>query len=336
MAQSYLPLSPASSSVVALSRKLSDGCAKDRRPSHKLQTFFLQCSGARTSERFDCRRDDDDEGLVSCRLPPHVAQGACKGLRCGKQQQQVAGGGFGSYESKQQRQKKRGLERSLVLARVSEATDSSNGEGTTVVQQTASRDEDSKPRAKLSARRVETHDIEEMQRPLAEYMSLPASQYSVLDAERIERVDDTMFKCYVHRLKFFSFEVGPVLLVAVEEQPDGCCIRLLSCTLEGSPIVVAQNKKFSASMSNKVSWTVSDLSSPSSRRLVSDTTIEVSIEIPFAFRALPVKAIEGTGNKVLSQLLKVVLPRFLTQLGKDYYAWASGDESRKPVGTGEL
>ncbi|CAK9235785.1 unnamed protein product, partial [Sphagnum tenellum] len=195
---------------------------------------------------------------------------------------------------------------------------------------------DSKPRAKLSASRVATHDIEEMQRPLAEYMSLPASQYSVLDAERIERVDDTMFKCYVHRLKFFSFEVGPVLLVAVEEQPDGCCIRLLSCTLEGSPIVVAQNKKFSASMSNKVSWTVSDLSSPSSRQLVSDTTIEVSIEIPFAFRALPVKAIEGTGNKVLSQLLKVMLPRFLTQLGKDYYAWASGDESRKPVGTGEL
>jgi hypothetical protein len=322
MAQSYLPLSPASSSVVALSRQLSDGCAKDRRPSHKLQTFFLQCSGARTSARFDCRRDDDDEGLVSCRLAPHVAQ--------------VGGGGFGSYESKQRRQKKRGLERNLVLARVSEATDSSNGEGTTVVHQTASRDEDSKPRAKLSARRVETHDIEEMQRPLAEYMSLPASQYSVLDAERIERVDDTMFKCYVHRLKFFSFEVGPVLLVAVEEQPDGCCIRLLSCTLEGSPIVVAQNKKFSASMSNKVSWTVSDLSSPCSRQLVSDTTIEVSIEIPFAFRALPVKAIEGTGNKVLSQLLKVMLPRFLTQLGKDYYAWASGDESRKPVGTGEL
>jgi hypothetical protein len=49
-----------------------------------------------------------------------------------------------------------------------------------------------------------------------------------------------------------------------------------------------------------------------------------------------VESIEGTGNKVLSQLLKVVLPRFLTQLGKDYYAWASGDMSRKPVGNGQL
>lgn len=62
-----------------------------------------------------------------------------------------------------------------------------------------------------------------------EYMSLPASQYSVLDAERIERVDDNTFRCYVYRLKFFAFEVCPVLLVRVEEQPNGCSINLVSC-----------------------------------------------------------------------------------------------------------
>lgn len=62
-----------------------------------------------------------------------------------------------------------------------------------------------------------------------EYMSLPASQYSVLDAERIERVDANTFRCYVYRFKFFAFEVCPVLLVKVEEQPNGCCIKLLSC-----------------------------------------------------------------------------------------------------------
>ena len=65
--------------------------------------------------------------------------------------------------------------------------------------------------------------------PAAEYMSLPASQYSVLDAERIERVDDSTFRCYVYRLRFFALEVCPVLLVRVDEEPDGCCIRLLSC-----------------------------------------------------------------------------------------------------------
>jgi len=54
-------------------------------------------------------------------------------------------------------------------------------------------------------------------------MSLPASQYSVLDAERIEHADDSTFRC------FFALEVCPVLLVRVDEEPNGCCIRLLSC-----------------------------------------------------------------------------------------------------------
>ncbi|XP_077221039.1 RAP release 2, galactose-binding-like domain protein, putative (DUF1997) isoform X2 [Tasmannia lanceolata] len=168
------------------------------------------------------------------------------------------------------------------------------------------------PKARFIARRSETTSVKQLQRPLVEYMSLPASQYSVLDAERIERVDDNTFRCYVYRLKFFAFEVCPVLLVKVEEEPNGCCIRLLSCKLEGSPIVVAQNDKFSASMVNKISCSVGLGKSPM-QQLTSDTTIEV-----------------------LEQVLIVMLPRFLMQLVKDYQAWATGDTSRQPLGTGEI
>ena len=38
-------------------------------------------------------------------------------------------------------------------------------------------------------------------------MVLPASQYSVLDAQRIERLDEDTFRCYVGGLKLFSLEV---------------------------------------------------------------------------------------------------------------------------------
>lgn len=190
-------------------------------------------------------------------------------------------------------------------------------------------------RARFMVQSKESCVIEELERPLSEYMSLPASQYSVLDAERIEREDENTFKCYVYRFKFFSFEVCPVLLVRVEEQPYGCRIRLLSCKLEGSPIVVAQNEKFSASMVNEVSYSFSDESS-TARQLISETTIEVVIDIPFAFRVIPVEMIESTGNQVLQQLLKMMLPRFLSQLAKDYKAWATGDTSRRPLGTGKI
>eukprot|EP00270_Netrium_digitus_P014321 TRINITY_DN484_c0_g1_i3.p1 TRINITY_DN484_c0_g1~~TRINITY_DN484_c0_g1_i3.p1 ORF type:complete len:257 (+),score=40.57 TRINITY_DN484_c0_g1_i3:41-811(+) len=190
-------------------------------------------------------------------------------------------------------------------------------------------------RARLVAHWREEHLVEELERPIAEYMTLPASQYSVLDAERIERLDDKCFRCFVHRLKVFSFEICPVLLVRVDEQPNGCTIRLLSCTLEGSPVVEAQNKNFSATMLNGVSWAFSP-ASPTFRLLISDTSIEVTMEIPPAFSFLSKEVIESAGNQVLAQLLRVALPRFLQQLGKDYSAWALGDNSRKPLGTGEL
>ncbi|RWW08495.1 hypothetical protein BHE74_00019768 [Ensete ventricosum] len=203
-------------------------------------------------------------------------------------------------------------------------------------------------------------------------MSLPASQYSVLDAERIERIDDNTFRCYVYRIKFFAFEVCPVLVVRVDEESNGCCIRLLSCKvlslslcdfsfvllsliwhldlllqLEGSPLVEAQNEKFSgmmrglsskglpmketkrtqkpltliwygnaASMVNRVSCS-DGLHNSTFQQLATDTVIEVNsvtIDIPFAFRAIPVEVIESTGTQVLEQLLRLMLPRFLAQV----------------------
>ncbi|KAJ6767737.1 (RAP ANNOTATION RELEASE2) GALACTOSE-BINDING LIKE DOMAIN CONTAINING PROTEIN [Salix koriyanagi] len=170
---------------------------------------------------------------------------------------------------------------------------------------------DSTPKAKFVARRKESVSVRQLGRPLMEYMSLPASQYSVLDAERIERVDDN----------------------TVEEQPDGCCIKLLSCKLEGSPIVVAQNEKFDAYMVNQI-FCDSNQSNSAVQQLTSDAVIEVSISIPFAFRAIPAKAIESTGGQILEQILGQILPRFMAQLVKDYQAWATGDASRQPLGTG--
>ncbi|KAL2943208.1 Protein PDC2 [Bienertia sinuspersici] len=170
------------------------------------------------------------------------------------------------------------------------------------------------PKARLIARRKETVPVQQLQRPLLEYMSLPASQYSVLDAERIERVDNNTFRCFVYRFKFFSFEVCPVLLVRVEEQRDGCCIKLLSCKLEGSPIVVAQNDKFEASMVNRISCDSKQSNSSGIQELTSDAVIEVSIDVPFPFRAIPVQMIESSGARVLDQILMIMLPRFMAQV----------------------
>ncbi|KAG5533112.1 hypothetical protein RHGRI_027368 [Rhododendron griersonianum] len=90
-----------------------------------------------------------------------------------------------------------------------------------------------------------------------------------------------------------------------------------------------------ASMVNRVSCNIKE-SNLSVAELTSDTVIEVSIDIPFAFLPIPVQAIESTGTQILEQILRITLPRFMAQLVKDYQAWASGDTSRQPLGTGDI
>ncbi|KAK6929138.1 Protein of unknown function DUF1997 [Dillenia turbinata] len=168
---------------------------------------------------------------------------------------------------------------------------------------------DRNPKARFVARYRESVPVKQLQRPLS-----------------------TEFK-------FFNFDVCPVLLVRVEEQPNGCCIKLLSCKLEGSPIVDAQNEKFdgkeqvwfcflthemtmlfllfvlcpsdpsAASMVNQVSCDIQQ-SNSSIQQLTSDA---VSIEIPLAFRPIPVGVIESNGAQVLDQILRLMLPWFMAQ-----------------------
>ena len=63
---------------------------------------------------------------------------------------------------------------------------------------------------------------------------------------------------------------------------------------------------------------------------------QVALEVPGWFRALPTGALERTGCAVMQRVLDRMVPRFLGQLRTDYGLWASGDDSRKPIGAGEL
>ena len=82
-------------------------------------------------------------------------------------------------------------------------------------------------------------------------MALPASQYSVLDGSKVERLGDDTFRVHVAAFRFFQLEVQPILTLQVQPQQHGCTISMLACKLKGSGIVEAQNDQFSARMTNK-------------------------------------------------------------------------------------
>ena len=82
-------------------------------------------------------------------------------------------------------------------------------------------------------------------------MALPASQYSVLDGNQVERLSDDTFRVFVEGFNFFSFKVHPILTLQVQTMERGCIISMLACKLKGSKLVEAQNTQFRAHMRNQ-------------------------------------------------------------------------------------
>lgn len=64
--------------------------------------------------------------------------------------------------------------------------------------------------------------------------------------------------------------------------------------------------------------------------------LQVSLEVPGWMRLLPKAALEKVGSGAMQGVLNTMVPRFLKQLEQDYQRWAAGDESRTPVGTGQM
>lgn len=166
--------------------------------------------------------------------------------------------------------------------------------------------------AVFSASKTGSQDIVEVGRSLADYMALPASQYSLLDARRTERIDDNTFKCYVGRLNFPGLSVEPVLTLTVTTQERGCTIQLLSAQLQGSRIVESLNNQFSASMSNAVTW--QETSSSSTKQIVSKTTLRVQVKVPGWAAMLPTSSVSSMGSSVMQATLNTMVPRQVTRM----------------------
>ena len=177
--------------------------------------------------------------------------------------------------------------------------------------------------ARLKAQKFSSMVVVELEKPIQTYMTLPASQYSVLDAKKIERIDEDTFRCYVGGLNFLNFRVEPVLTLSVVVGERGPTVRLLETKLEGSRAAVEANAKFTATMQNIVEWQQSD--DDENKYISSDTAIEVTLEIPRWF-VLPTGVVERSGSAVMQKVLDTAVPRFLKQLQSDYEKWSLDQE----------
>ena len=196
-----------------------------------------------------------------------------------------------------------------------------------------------------AVRLSERADAKRRGRGVREYMALPASQYNTLDGETVTRMGDDVFVCELGKLDFLGFAIAPVLTAKVDVQPGGrgTVIRVESATLRGSPLVERADDLFEIDSVNRVGWRylygedeeTDDVLDARACEIASETNVNVYLLVPSWF-PFTVRATERTGNFVVRQVVKQVVPRFLKQLKNDYDVWATGDDCRDATCAGDL
>ena len=171
--------------------------------------------------------------------------------------------------------------------------------------------------------------VKETKRSSEEYMALPASEYSVLSADQIERLSDTEFKATLGRLNFFGKDFIPVLYVDVEvfDKEARAEIRVSRAETTGSDMAEKISGKFDILAVNKVS---TGLDKKGRKVLVSDTTLSIDVIVPPESR-IPLRIINSGGNFVIQQSLNFIVPTFIRLLAFDFMRWSAGQDDRDPI-----
>lgn len=178
------------------------------------------------------------------------------------------------------------------------------------------------------------HDSSGTPQPLSTFLRLAVGRHSMLNAKalrKMEQLDSNLFRCYLPGIDLFSIQVVPVIDLCVSCNDHECVVELLSCKFEGSEAIQRQNKRFAATLQNRLLWTTQ---SSGERTLISRVRLDVSLEVfTLPFTVLPISAVEVPGSKILQAMLERLVPLFVDQLIEDYGRWARGEVSDTADGT---
>lgn len=190
-------------------------------------------------------------------------------------------------------------------------------------------------KAKQSARVAVVE--EEGARSLLEYLALPAEKYSVLDSGSIERIPDSnSFVCLLDPIQFLGNTLIASIYadVNVSPYPEGkSVIEVTGCELDGGKLARYANGSFDVKCSNVVRALREEKFKGETDVpvLAVDCDVEVSALVPREGRWIPRRLLSSSGSLVMKSMLKLMVPRFVSQLGQDFANWSLGDDSRAPV-----
>jgi len=185
-----------------------------------------------------------------------------------------------------------------------------------------------KRRFQVDVKRIESDDDEDESKSPTAYCKLPASQYNVIDEDKVEMVDDgSAFVVSTGVQKFLFLTVEAKGRVKIEETESGVKqtlekAEMIDVSGKNGKIVDAMNKSIGCvRVVNSVMATTSGGGN--------EHHIESQLEFSGTFTEGVFAKIGPRLNEIASFVLGATLPWFLETIGKDYELWSTGGERRK-------
>uniref|UniRef100_A0A0G4IAI8 Uncharacterized protein n=1 Tax=Chromera velia CCMP2878 TaxID=1169474 RepID=A0A0G4IAI8_9ALVE len=203
--------------------------------------------------------------------------------------------------------------------------------------------------------RTASIEVEEKNRTLTDYLSLPPTDYSILSEGSIERLNDTHFQYKLDPQKFFNVQVGSTLITEVVVDPSvpSSLIQVKDFSMDIRPLASRPSGKLLRELQEVVrstnvnSYGLTKGINLQERRAgaghgreappMIETKMEIKVSAKVPKRTLvPARIVEATGSFVLQRILNIILPRFLKQLRADFDRWSAGSADRSALSQGGL
>ncbi|MEM6253289.1 MAG: DUF1997 domain-containing protein [Cyanobacteria bacterium P01_D01_bin.156] len=153
--------------------------------------------------------------------------------------------------------------------------------------------------------------------PIRQYLSnTNRLVYSLADPSQIKVLGEHRFEFSMHPIKFLMLTLEPVADVAIyPNEYDKVIIYSDACRLRNQ---ASLNKRFSFKLQG---WLAAQ---PDNSGVYGNAELDITIDLPPAFKLTPTSLLESTGNTVVSGILSAIKRRLQRRLMHEYKSWVSG------------
>ena len=161
--------------------------------------------------------------------------------------------------------------------------------------------------------------VDNSAKPIQHYLRQPKRLVeAIADPRLMKQISEDLYELKMRPINFMEmYHFQPIVLLKVWSGSNGSVyLKSEGCQIKGIEYI---NKRFSLNLKGVLYPRESD----GQTTLEGQADLEVRVELPTALMFTPKPFLEVAGNKLLKGVLNRIKQKLMTQLVKDYNAWAS-------------